>query len=502
MVLRDGTLKLTDFGIAKDLDSTQLTSANCTVGTAAYMSPEQCKGERDITHKSDLYSLGVMFYELVTGRKPFTADNAMEMFLQHVQGTFERPSRLVLDLPVWFDTLICQMLEKKPEQRPMDAATVGNVLAQIQEKVEAQQSAGVDVVRARRIDLTRDRRRTDEEDREAARTLMAAATGKRRRKRKQKPIYRRLWFQGAGIGLGLAVVAVLLWLVFRPPSQEKLYQGAARAMEQDTDQDEVREAARDRIKEYLKYYGRTPGEQTTKARQWLDDLEVKDFEWKLKRHQEKPTLFKPQGDLEGRAFEAADDEAAGELEGAKQKWQKVAEQEGAAGWGLLARKHVEDIAAVPLLEGRLATLWKEFFNHGREPQLEGPQRLAFTAVRAESFGDPFLAKQRFEELKKDCFGKADLHVWYVFAARKVKELEAFITRDFTDEQKKDPEKYRRELVQNVLDQVTAGGLNQKSRRLCAEVLAVYSDDPKLKPLVEQAGKVLEGPGKKPSPAKP
>ena len=69
MILADGTLKLTDFGIAKDLDVTALTSANCTVGTASYMSPEQCKGERDITPKSDLYSLGVVFYELITGKQ-------------------------------------------------------------------------------------------------------------------------------------------------------------------------------------------------------------------------------------------------------------------------------------------------------------------------------------------------------------------------------------------------------------------------------------------------
>ena len=86
MVLPDGTLKLTDFGIAKDTDVTALTAANCTVGTAAYMSPEQCRGERDLTHKSDLYSLGVMFYELLTGRKPFMAETAMEMFMQHVNG--------------------------------------------------------------------------------------------------------------------------------------------------------------------------------------------------------------------------------------------------------------------------------------------------------------------------------------------------------------------------------------------------------------------------------
>src|SRR5262249_22019286 len=113
MVVPDGkgglTLKLTDFGIAKDTDVTALTSANCTVGTAASMSPEQCRGERDLTFKSDLYSLGVMFYELVTGQKPFQADNPMDMFMKHVNEKCERPSRLVLDVPVWLDNLICQL---------------------------------------------------------------------------------------------------------------------------------------------------------------------------------------------------------------------------------------------------------------------------------------------------------------------------------------------------------------------------------------------------------
>ncbi len=144
MVLADGTVKLTDFGIAKDLDVTALTSANCTVGTASYMSPEQCRGEKDIGPKSDLYSMGVLFYELITGRKPFEAENAMDMFVQHCTGAFERPSRLVLDVPVWLDNLICQLLEKKPDQRPMNAEMVYRVLGSIQEKVEAQQAAGVE----------------------------------------------------------------------------------------------------------------------------------------------------------------------------------------------------------------------------------------------------------------------------------------------------------------------------------------------------------------------
>ena len=56
-----------------------------------------------------------MLYELLTGKKPFEADNAMDMFLMHVKRKFERPSRLVMDIPAWLDTLVCQLLEKKPE---------------------------------------------------------------------------------------------------------------------------------------------------------------------------------------------------------------------------------------------------------------------------------------------------------------------------------------------------------------------------------------------------
>src|SRR5438552_7269509 len=187
MITPDGTLKLTDFGIAKDLDVTQLTSANCTVGTAAYMSPEQCRGERNLTHKSDLYSLGVVLYELLTGRKPFEAETTMDMFLQHVQGAFERPSRTVLDIPVWLDTLVCQLLEKEPAKRPFDARTVAEALGQVAEKVQAQRSAGVDVARARIVDRSTLRNASlDETDRQAARTILTSM--RKKRKRRGRPL--------------------------------------------------------------------------------------------------------------------------------------------------------------------------------------------------------------------------------------------------------------------------------------------------------------------------
>jgi serine/threonine protein kinase len=137
MVTTDGTVKLTDFGIAKDLDLTALTGANCTVGTAAYMSPEQCRGERTLSHKSDLYSLGVVFYELLTGEKPFKRQTTMDMFMAHVNEPPPRPSKVAADIPVWLDNLVVQLLEKKPDQRPFDAVMVGHSLKEVAERVEA-----------------------------------------------------------------------------------------------------------------------------------------------------------------------------------------------------------------------------------------------------------------------------------------------------------------------------------------------------------------------------
>ena len=152
MVLPDGTLKLTDFGIAKDIDvdradRDQLHRRHGRLHVAgAVQGPERYDAQ-----VRPLFA-GHPVLRTVTGRKPFKADNAMDMFLQHVSGTFERPSRIVLDMPVWLDTLICQLMEKKPEQRPLDARMVAEDARHHQEKVEAQQSAGVEAVRRRMID--------------------------------------------------------------------------------------------------------------------------------------------------------------------------------------------------------------------------------------------------------------------------------------------------------------------------------------------------------------
>ncbi len=220
MVTRDRVVKLTDFGIAKDLDVTQLTTANCTVGTAAYMSPEQCKGDRNLTGKSDLYSLGVVLYELLTGRKPFRAENAMDMFVAHTTDKFERPSRIVLDIPVWLDTLVCQLMEKKPEHRPLDAKMVAEVLNEVREKVEAQRSAGIEVARKEV--------RTEGADRDAAAALIR---GKRKPKKLSAGKRAEFWLKIVALSAGLvALVWMILYAVW--PSAEKRYQKAHKLVEE------------------------------------------------------------------------------------------------------------------------------------------------------------------------------------------------------------------------------------------------------------------------------
>ncbi len=352
MILPDGTLKLTDFGIAKDLDVTALTSANCTVGTAAYMSPEQCKGERDITHKSDLYSLGVVFYELITGRKPFNAENAMDMFMAHVQGKFERPSRLVLDLPVWLDTLICQLLEKKPEQRPFDAAMVYNALGSIQEKVEAQRSAGVDAVQARMIDRPRGSRNPDAEDKEVARSLLSGKP-RAKRKRKQTPFYLHVWFQAVGILALFGLMAGVLFLVFRPAAPETLYAQAKKLMESD-DADKHEEAYEGPIKTYLASYAGRQDEQTTQVLNWKKQCEVEQVRAAANADPDARKRFnrEPATEAEGQAFKATQAEDAGDLEEARRLWQKMTQDYGQDQWGALAVNHLAVVAGRARRKGK------------------------------------------------------------------------------------------------------------------------------------------------------
>jgi eukaryotic-like serine/threonine-protein kinase len=121
MVTRDGRVKVMDFGIARLVagpDTVEQTAA--VLGTAAYLSPEQAQGQT-VDARSDLYSLGIVLYEMVTGKPPFTGDSAMAVAYKHVQETPLPPSSLNADVPPRLDAVVMRALAKNPANRYQSA---------------------------------------------------------------------------------------------------------------------------------------------------------------------------------------------------------------------------------------------------------------------------------------------------------------------------------------------------------------------------------------------
>jgi predicted Ser/Thr protein kinase len=125
---RDGTVKLTDFGIARSLDSTVLTEHGSVLGTAAYLAPEQARGE-PVTGAADLYGLGVVLYEALTGRRPHEGASLSELVLRREQEAPRPPSAVAAGVPPELDAPILRSLALRPEDRPASAAVLAAELA-------------------------------------------------------------------------------------------------------------------------------------------------------------------------------------------------------------------------------------------------------------------------------------------------------------------------------------------------------------------------------------
>ena len=135
LLARDGSMKLTDFGVAQVFAGGKLTATGGMIGTAEYMSPEQTIGQR-ATKRSDIYSLGAVLYVMLTGRPPFVGSTAMDIAQKHRFNQFDSPRRIVTDIPHWLDEIVCQCLEKKPEDRFPDAYVLSLRLAEVPKKVD------------------------------------------------------------------------------------------------------------------------------------------------------------------------------------------------------------------------------------------------------------------------------------------------------------------------------------------------------------------------------
>ena len=116
MLLRDGTLKIMDFGIARLSTASQKTVTDKAIGSVHYISPEQVRGKNS-DGRSDIYSIGIMMYEMLTGTLPFTSDSAVSVAMKQVQDTAKRPSEIVDTIPAGLEQIVMKAIEKQPSFR-------------------------------------------------------------------------------------------------------------------------------------------------------------------------------------------------------------------------------------------------------------------------------------------------------------------------------------------------------------------------------------------------
>ena len=132
LVTESGEVKVTDFGIAKSTDSQTITNTTSIIGSAHYLSPEQAKGTY-IDFRSDIYSFGIVLYEMVTGRLPFEGDSPVTVALKHLQEEPVPPKNINSSIPDSLNKLILKAIQKEPIKRYQNAKEIIQDLQKIQE---------------------------------------------------------------------------------------------------------------------------------------------------------------------------------------------------------------------------------------------------------------------------------------------------------------------------------------------------------------------------------
>jgi len=130
IVTPDGLVKIMDFGLAKLAGQTKLTRVGATVGTVAYMSPEQARGE-DVDHRTDIWSLGVVLYEMLTGRTPFMGEHEQTVIYSILNNEPEPVTRLRPDIPAELVSIVNRALASTPDSRYCDVGAMLNDLKQL-----------------------------------------------------------------------------------------------------------------------------------------------------------------------------------------------------------------------------------------------------------------------------------------------------------------------------------------------------------------------------------
>ncbi|MBI5757558.1 MAG: serine/threonine protein kinase [Planctomycetales bacterium] len=266
LLTKSGDLKLTDFGLAHDLDESRLTATGKTMGTFFYMAPEQIRGFPPVSHKVDLYALGCMLFELLTGRPPFVSEQPIQVFYKQLDEMPPKVRQFATDCPIWLEILIGQLLEKNPDKRPHDALAVLQALTEVEEKV-----ARGDTVAAHALAGTPTMLQVTQ-DTVAVKGLFG---NKKKKKRKNVPFFEQTWFL---LGCLVALAGLVTWAVW-PISEQKLFDRGAALMaeaaqaERREDRDYKWVEARDRyLQPYLQRFPQ--GQFANQAQGYLDEIEM------------------------------------------------------------------------------------------------------------------------------------------------------------------------------------------------------------------------------------
>jgi serine/threonine-protein kinase len=216
-----GLVKLTDFGIASLFASPHLTVTGGIVGTAEYLSPEQAAG-KPVTRRSDLYSLGVVLYTLLTGRTPFEGD-PLDLLHKHRFAQFDRPIRLVPDIPHELDEIICDLLEKDPGRRPADAMVLFRQLDSLKRKLAYQATHAGEATAATSASPARSATRP-RPGVEGPATLMSRLVRRELEREKSGGAMRQFVNRPVVLSLLLAItVGLIVWALW-PTSAETMYE--------------------------------------------------------------------------------------------------------------------------------------------------------------------------------------------------------------------------------------------------------------------------------------
>ena len=506
MVTTDGTLKLTDFGIAKDTDVTALTGLNSTIGTAAYMSPEQCRGDKTLGPKSDLYSLGCCLYELLTGMKTFTAESTVDLFLKHCNETPTRPRRVAPETPVWLDNLVMFCLEKNKENRPLDAATIGRMLGEIEDKVRSNQSVGAEVANARRID--RPVGKVADADRDAARELRGT-TQKKKKKKPAAAAAKPPWKLAV-----LVLVPILLLLGYagyslmpqgKPPeTAEQAFERVA-AVEGDPD---------DRIRAANGFRNRFPDSPfDDKARGIVRDAQTDQIEKGMLNRVKRDFAVNNSEGFDKATYDSAikalKAEDAGDLTAALDLWKQTRssappapadgstpseDQLKSVSLGWLAARHLRIIgddlpALLKRLKDKIAT--DELYELDPAFNPTDPESLAVRAVKLERFGDRTKARATWDRVALATRGEPT-QVNYLLLALKQAAVNKLEKSPTVDERAK-PVAAQLTAQDAALAQTPNRAVAERElRNLCRAIVSVYADepDPAFATLTEQARTLL------------